>query len=101
TNTANLNLTGYWFISPQTGLPCFSTVAPVLDCTGGSAVIPFVLKSQTIAVTSADVTCGTTGTIPSCTTFQIITGLTATLPLATLNWSFDCDLIVSQATSAV
>jgi trimeric autotransporter adhesin len=60
----------------------------------------FFKSAQTIAVTGADVTCGTGGTIASCTAFQTITGLSLTLPSFAANWDFECDLVVSQATAA-
>lgn len=60
------------------------------------------LKStgQTLAVTGADVTCGTSGTLTPCTALTTITGLSVTLPSSTQTWAFECDLIVSQATAA-
>lgn len=56
--------------------------------------------ANTAQVVTADVTCGTGGTLAPCTAFTTITGLTFTFPLVAANWSFDCDLIVSQATAA-
>lgn len=53
-----------------------------------------------LAITGADVTCGTGGTIAACTTFNTITGLTITFPLVAQTWSFTCDLVVGQATAA-
>ena len=60
------------------------------------------LKStgQTLAVTAADVTCGTGGTLAPCTSLTTITGLSVTLPSSAQTWAFECDLIVGQATSA-
>lgn len=69
--------------------------------TGGSgSTVGFVKSAQTLQVTAADVTCGTSGTLTPCTAFTTITGLTATLPLVAANWSYDCDLVVGQATAA-
>jgi hypothetical protein len=55
-------------------------------------------KSQTAQIITADWTCGTGGTVSSCTTAQTIGTLTFTLPLVAANWTFDCNLIVGQAT---
>ena len=60
----------------------------------------FKSTGMTLVVTGADVTCGTSGTLTPCTSFTTITGLTATLPLVSQTWNFECDLIVSQATAA-
>lgn len=60
----------------------------------------FHKSAQTLQITAADVTCGTGGTISSCTGFQTITGLSVGLPHVAANWSFTCDLIVGQATAA-
>jgi hypothetical protein len=69
--------------------------------TGAAAsVAGFIKTAQTLAITSADVTCGTGGTISSCVAFQTITGLSVALPSVAANWSFDCTLIVGQATAA-
>jgi hypothetical protein len=54
-------------------------------------------SAQTTAITSANVSCGTGGTITSCTSATTIPGLSFTLPLVAANWSFTCDLIVEQA----
>jgi hypothetical protein len=59
----------------------------------------FVKTGQSFQVTSADVTCGTGGTINSCTSFETITGLSVTLPSVSATWSFSCDLVISQATA--
>lgn len=56
-------------------------------------------SAQRGIVTGADVTCGTSGTLTPCTAFSTITGLSFTLPLVATNWSFDCNIYVSQATS--
>jgi hypothetical protein len=54
-----------------------------------------------LQVITADVTCGTGGTLTPCTSLTTITGLSATTPaIGPLTWSFDCDLVVSQATAA-
>jgi hypothetical protein len=58
-------------------------------------------QSQTAQVVTADVTCGTAGTLTPCTSFTTITGLSFTLPLEAKTWSFSCDLIVGQATGVV
>jgi hypothetical protein len=60
----------------------------------------FIKTAQTLAVTGADVTCGTGGTLTPCTSLTTITGLSVTLPSSVQNWTFSCDLIVSQATAA-
>lgn len=60
----------------------------------------FIKTAQTLQITAADVTCGTGGTISPCVAMQTITGLSVALPLVATNWSFTCDLIVSQATAA-
>jgi hypothetical protein len=83
---------------------CPSTATtPLLNIdVGGACTTPsFVKTAQTLLVSGADVTCGTTGTLTPCTSFTTITGLTATLPLVAASWSFDCNLIVGQATGAV
>lgn len=58
----------------------------------------FSKAAQSVAITSADVTCGTSGTISDCTAATTITGLTFTLPLIAKTWTVDCNLIVGQAT---
>jgi hypothetical protein len=60
----------------------------------------FVKSAQSLAVTGADVTCGTGGTLTPCTSLTTITGLSLTLPLISKTWSFACDLMMSQATAA-
>jgi hypothetical protein len=57
-------------------------------------------QSQTAQIVTADWTCGTGGTNTSCVAAQTIGTLTFTLPLEAKNWSFDCNLIVGQATGA-
>jgi hypothetical protein len=66
----------------------------------GGSFTGFLKTAQFLAVTGMDFTCGTS---PSCTspTFLTITGLSAPLPLFAANWSFSCDLVVSQATTGV
>jgi hypothetical protein len=59
---------------------------------------------NSVALT-ADWTCGTGGTVVSCTTAQIIGSgggvpLTLTLPLATQSYTLTCDGVVGQATGA-
>lgn len=80
----------------------FSRGAPgLIDLgTGAAASVAGYLKSgMTAAVTAADVTCGTGGTISSCVAATTITGLTFTLPLVATNWTMDCYLTVGQATA--
>lgn len=73
----------------------------VVAGTGASGSLAgYFQGANTAAVTAADVTCGTTGTIADCTTAKTITGLTFTLPLSAVNWAMDCDLVVGQATAA-
>ena len=60
---------------------------------------PISLGSTSSVITS-DWSCGTGGTVASCTTAHTIGGLTFTLPLAVQNWSIDCNLVVGQATGA-
>jgi hypothetical protein len=55
-------------------------------------------KSQTVQLTSSDWTCGTGGTVSSCTSAQTIGALTFTLPTEALSWTMDCSLVVGQAT---
>jgi hypothetical protein len=54
------------------------------------------------ATMTADWTCGTGGTVSSCTAAVIVgsTGvpMTITLPSAALSWDFDCDGVVGSAT---
>lgn len=63
----------------------------------------FIKTAQTVSL-SADWTCGTGGTVSSCVAATIVgstaTPLTFTLPLVAANWSFECDLVVGQATAA-
>lgn len=63
----------------------------------------FIKTAQTVSL-SADWTCGTGGIVSSCVAATIIgstaTPLTFTLPLVAANWSFECDLVVGQATAA-
>jgi hypothetical protein len=68
--------------------------------TTAANTLGFIKTAQFIAVTGADVTCGTGGTLTPCTALTTITGLTATLPLVAANWSFDCTIYYSQATAA-
>lgn len=60
----------------------------------------FQKSAQFLSVRAADVTCGTGGTLTPCTAFTTITGLSRALPLVAADWSFKCDLVVSQATAA-
>lgn len=81
----------------------FSRAAAGLAAMGTGAansVAGFVKSAMTAAITTADVTCGTGGTISSCVAATTITGLTFTLPLFATNWAMDCDLVVGQATAA-
>jgi hypothetical protein len=55
---------------------------------------------QTKTITGADWTCGTAGTVSDCTSPVTIGALSFTLPLVAATWSFDCNLIVGQATAA-
>lgn len=68
--------------------------------TSGNLIAAGFARSTQMRVITADVTCGTGGTLAPCTAFTTITGLSATLPLVAQTWSFDCNLIVSQATAA-
>jgi hypothetical protein len=67
--------------------------------TGAAASQAGFTKSAMTVSTAADVTCGTGGTISSCTAATTIPGLTFTLPLLATNWGMDCDLVVGQATA--
>lgn len=73
----------------------------LVDVGNGSAASTagFIKTAQSIAVVTADVTCGTGGTLAPCTSFTTITGLSLTLPSLAANWEFECDLIVGQATA--
>jgi hypothetical protein len=75
------------------------TSAPTVNATKEVAVsqVPLPISG---AVTAADVTCGTGGTISSCASATTIPGLSFTLPLLATNWTMDCDLVVGQATAA-
>ncbi len=62
----------------------------------------FQSASQRVTMV-ADWTCGTGGTVASCTAATIVgsgggTALTLTLPLQALSWHYQCDLVASQAT---
>ena len=70
------------------------------DVATDAYVTGFVKSSMTKQITSADVSCGTGGTISSCTSAQTITGLTFTLPSVSATWSFECNLVVGEATAA-
>lgn len=59
------------------------------------SIAGFIKAAQTLEVVTSDFTC-TTG----CTTLATITGLSVALPSVSANWSFSCDLVVSQATAA-
>lgn len=83
-------------LCPQTGTVPYLAVDVAGACTTGE----FIKTAQTLQVTGADVTCGTTGTLTPCTAFMTITGLSAALPTVATTWTFSCDLVVSQATAA-
>ena len=81
---------------------CVNRQAPGLVGVGvsTSTTTGFIKTAQTLQITAADVTCGTSGTLTPCTSATTITGLSVALPHVAANWSFDCTLIVSQATAA-
>lgn len=83
-------------LCPQTGTTPYLAFDVAGACTTGT----FIKSAQTLQVTGADVTCGTSGTLTPCTAFTTITGLTVALPTVSTTWSYDCDLITSQATAA-
>ena len=66
---------------------------------------PLQVPGARIALT-ADWTCGTGGTVATCTAGTIVGAsgtpgpLTITLPSASLNWHWQCDGVVGQATAA-
>lgn len=72
--------------------------------TGAAASTAAYIKTAHTVSLSADWTCGTGGTVSSCVAATIVgstaTPLTFTLPLSAANWSFECDLVVGQATAA-
>ena len=87
--------------------------APVLVSTVALGTAPLTVTSATPvanlqpaflrATMTADWTCGTGGTVSSCTTATIVgsgggTAMTITLPLSALSWDFDCDGVVGSAT---
>lgn len=72
--------------------------------TVGNASGVFASDGNTVALT-ADWTCGTGGTVASCTAATIIGSgggvpLTFTLPLVARSWTWECDGVVGQATAA-
>lgn len=91
-----LDTTAFPALCPITGTTPYLAVDVGAACTTGS----FVKTAQTLQITGADVTCGTSGTLTPCTSFTTITGLSVALPTVATNWTFSCDLIVSQATGA-
>jgi len=70
--------------------------------TGSAGSIAAYTKSGMTIITTSDWTCGTGGTVSSCTSAQVIgtPAFTFTLPSIAGNWALDCDLIVGQATGA-
>jgi len=90
-------------LSPDYGLSLYTLDATGLIASSTSTIAacqpPRTKVSQ---VLTADVTCGTGGTISSCTTAKTITGLTFPLPQSSSarNYTFECDLIIGQATAA-
>lgn len=84
--------TAFPALCPITGTTPYVALDVAAACTTPS----FVKTAQTLQVTGSDFTC-TTG----CTSLATITGLSVALPTVATNWSFDCNLIVSQATGAV
>lgn len=82
------------------GMPTMPTAGPTMLSNLGVITPSSKSVTQSLAVTSADVTCGTGGTLTPCTALTTITGLSVSLPAISANWSFACDLIVSQATAA-
>lgn len=72
--------------------------------TAGDASAVFASDGNNVALT-ADWTCGTGGTVASCTAATIVGSgggvpLTFTLPLVARSWTWECDLVVGQATAA-
>lgn len=76
---------------------------------GGSATAPQVVGVNGVGIQrvtmTADWTCGTGGTVTTCTAGTIIgasgTPLTITLPNVTASYHWQCDGVVGQATAAV
>ena len=104
---------GYQAVSSTTrnvaSTSCTNQVVTTISAT--SAPTCTTLTSQFLPGTTflrvamtADWTCGTGGTVSSCTAATIVgsTGvpLTITLPSVALSWDWDCDLVVGQATGA-
>jgi len=99
--SASQVILGNQFAGTLIPTPLSSNVTWTLPSITGTVQVP---GANTVALT-ADWTCGTGGTVSSCTSATIIGSgggvpLTFTLPLAGQSYTLECDGVVGQATGA-
>lgn len=83
---------------------CCPTSGIIQDNLGLTSNLGFFLTDTNSAYLTTDWTCGTGGTVSSCTAAQIIGSgggvpLTFSFPLENKSYTWECDLVVSQATA--